>query len=178
LPLSSPPLEENDGSTIFGKVLEQVGAASKASWWKRRGSSTASSSKNVPLDITADLFSMNRIGDLVFAQWIDRLINKSPSDSKNTLSISRINSYADPVPHLPAPWQGFAHFRATEIWIDSDPRTVWSCVQSTEDEVVGDLKERKYEGHSCLSSVPLDKASLLDHAGPFGGVWMGGDECR
>jgi len=121
---------------------------------------------------------MNRVGDLVFAQWVDRLINDRAASTKNTLSISRINSYADPIPHLPAPWQGFSHFRGNEIWIDSDPRTVWSCVQSVDEEVVGDLKERKYEGHSCLSKVPLDKASLLDHAGPFGGIWIGGEECR
>ena len=38
-------------------------------------------------------------------------------------------------------------------------------------------KEQAYEGGSCLDRVPMDKTSLLDHAGPFGGIWIGGDEC-
>ncbi len=187
-PLSSPPMDADYNGSIFDRVLEQVGGRKTYhSWWPSKralaasqkattGRRASSKAQPGPLQINAKLLSMNRIGDLNFAKWIDQLISDHTKAVGSTLSVTRINSYADPIPHLPATWQGFAHFRGSEQWIDSDPRIVWSC-GAGEHSVDAPTQEEAYEGGSCLDRVPMDKTSLLDHAGPFGGTWIGGDEC-
>lgn len=176
---SSPPANY-DAGTVFAKVLDQV---SGRKWWSpaRRSEKTPTGPR--PLEITAKLFSMNRVGDLVFAQWVDSLVGASSSaapSTPSTFSVTRVTSYADPIPHLPATWQGFAHFRSGEVWFDSDPKLAWSCPATIDETGVhaGTPKEARYEAGSCINRVAMDKTSLLDHAGPFGGVWVGGEACR
>ncbi len=177
---SSPPSTYEAG-TVFAKVLNQV---SGRKWWSpvRRAGKTPMGPR--PLEISAKLFSMNRVGDLVFAQWVDSLVAASAearqATTPSTFAVTRVTSYADPIPHLPATWQGFAHFRSGEVWFDSDPKVAWSCPATIDETAVraGTPREVRYEAGSCTNRIAMDKTSLLDHAGPFGGVWVGGDACR
>jgi hypothetical protein len=116
-----------------------------------------------PVGISATLFGSPRVGDEVFAAWVDQLQIESPE-----LRINRITSYADTVAHLPARHLDLVHPSIGEIWVGADPRVAYACRGESEGEA----------SEACSASIPLPKTSLLDHAGPFGGVWIGQSKCR
>lgn len=111
------------------------------------------------VDITASLFGLPRVGDQVFADWVDELVDAPRSQ----LKIRRITSYADTIPHLPERHLDLVHPAIPEIWVGADPRTAYAC---------------KGPEAGCSELIPLPKTSLMDHAGPFAGVWVGASACR
>lgn len=113
--------------------------------------------------VSATLFGAPRVGDEVFAAWVDELQIDSPE-----LRINRVTSYADTIAHLPARHLDLIHPSIGEIWVGADPRVAYACRSETEGE----------ESEVCGASIPLPKTSLLDHAGPFGGIWIGQSKCR
>lgn len=113
--------------------------------------------------IRTTLFGLPRVGNKAFVDWVDTLLINSPGKHQ----INRITSYADTIPHLPAKHLGLAHPSIGEIWIGADPRTAFAC----RSEILGQ------ESEVCAGSVKLGKTSLLDHAGPFSGVWIGRESC-
>lgn len=129
-------------------------------------SSHIASSYSIPLPsvaIATTLFGSPRVGDATFAGWIDDLV----STSGERLTVHRITSYADPVPHLPGRHLEMSHPSTGEVWVGADPRTAFAC-----------RARRGEESGFCAESVEVGRTSLLDHAGPFGGVWIGQSACR
>lgn len=117
-----------------------------------------------PIDIHVTLLGPSRIGNDAFAEWIDTIA------TDDHFHVRRIHSYADPVAHLPASWQGFRHFSTGEHWVDADPRRVWSCPHLPS----GDGAENA----QCTNKIPIQKTSLIDHAGPYGGsVYIDSRKC-
>ncbi|KAK4687629.1 hypothetical protein P7C73_g2501, partial [Tremellales sp. Uapishka_1] len=115
------------------------------------------------IDISTTLFGQPRVGDQAFADWVDEVVSR-----EENFSMNRIVSYADTIPHLPARHLELAHPSMGEIWVGADPRTAYACVA----ESVGE------ESSACSESIPLPSTSLLDHAGPFAGVWIGKNSCQ
>lgn len=116
------------------------------------------------VDIRATLFGLPRVGDQVFADWVDELV----SNQANKLQINRVSSYADTIAHLPARHLDLAHPSIGEFWVGADPRVVYACKSEQEGA----------ESQRCSASIPLGRSSLQDHAGPFGGVRIGANSCR
>jgi hypothetical protein len=116
------------------------------------------------VDIRATLFGLPRVGDQVFADWVDELV----SNPSNKLQINRVSSYADTIAHLPARHLDLAHPSIGEFWVGADPRVVYACKSEHEGA----------ESQRCSASIPLGRSSLQDHAGPFGGVRIGANSCR
>lgn len=114
--------------------------------------------------ISATLFGLPRVGNQAFADWVDELV----SDPTSNLQINRVTSYSDTITHLPEKHLELAHPSIGEIWVGADPRTAYAC----RSEVDGT------ESAECSASIPLDKTSLIDHSGPFGGVWIGSSSCH
>ncbi|KAK8861471.1 hypothetical protein IAR55_002291 [Kwoniella newhampshirensis] len=111
-----------------------------------------------PIDVAATLFGLPRVGDATFSAFVNSL-----SERSTTLRISRITPYADAIPHFPERHHGLVHpASAREIWIGADPRAAYACPLTRSEE----------ESDQCGLSVPLGKTSLLDHLGPYGGVWI------
>ncbi|EIW66807.1 hypothetical protein M231_01426 [Tremella mesenterica] len=113
------------------------------------------------IDITATLFGLPRVGDTVFADWVEDLVE----ETHGKLKIHKITSYADTVVHLPERHMGLVHPPVGEIWVGADPRVAYACRGEGKDRV-------------CSEEMELSKTSLLDHAGPFAGVWIGPGSCR
>lgn len=128
------------------------------------GDAAASYETPLPeIGITATLFGAPRVGDEVFAGWVDTLQIENPD-----FRVNRVTSYADTFAHLPARHLDLVHPSIGEIWVGADPRVAYACRSETEGE----------ESEVCGASIPLAKTSLLDHAGPFGGIWIGESKCR
>ncbi|ORY29504.1 hypothetical protein BCR39DRAFT_169167 [Naematelia encephala] len=117
-----------------------------------------------PISIRTTLFGLPRVGDESFALWVDGLILSSP----DTLQINRITSFADTIPHLPERHLDLAHPSLGEIWIGADPRMGYACRSA----------QLGQESDQCSGGLALQQTSLLDHAGPFGGVWIGKASCQ
>jgi hypothetical protein len=117
-----------------------------------------------PLHIRTTSFSAPRIGDSAFAQWIDDLTSQSDyitSQSSASFRVHRITSYGDAMTHLPEKHLGLSHPTKGEIWIGADPRVAYAC---------------EGEGE-CSQGIELGRTNMLDHAGPFGGIWIGRGRC-
>lgn len=146
------------------------------------------STKELGLELT--LFGLSRVGNADFATWVDEMIGDTASEyareeiqarqvlslgqgitlPHSSLTIRRVSSFADPIVHLPAQWQGFSHFSTGEFWVDGDPERVWKCRRNP--------SVTKGENGECANSIPIEKTILLDHAGPYGAkVWIGGETC-
>ncbi|KAJ7079427.1 alpha/beta-hydrolase [Mycena belliarum] len=95
-------------------------------------------------------FGRPRVGNKIFANWVDSMFG-----DKNTFVVSR----HDPVPHVPLILQGFQH-TSGEVWIKDDTTTL-SCDSQ--------------ENPNCSDSIgPFNAATgVLDHLGPYFGVYMG-----
>lgn len=121
------------------------------------------------MHINTHLFGLPRIGDKGFTAWVDDIVRRhsqgrarrpngtrrvAQDTTATTLALTRVTSYADPVPRLPP----HLHHPASvgELWVGADPRHLYAC-----------------EMTCAASQLPMDKASLLDHAGPYAGVWVG-----
>ena len=100
------------------------------------------------LQIETTLFGLPVIGDQAFADWVE---------SNTTISVQAINSYKDIIPRF-WPHPNLVQPDLEEIWITSDPRIAQRCGK---------------EG--CQMS---GEASLNDHQGPYGGVWIGAETCQ
>lgn len=109
--------------------------------------------------IHTTLFGLPRVGDQAFANLVDRV-------NTGRVDIKRVTSYKDSITHLPETHLGMIHPSKGEIWISSDPRVVYSC------------KTVEGENEACGGSVRLGKSSLMDHQGPYGGVWLGSQSCE
>jgi hypothetical protein len=122
------------------------------------------------VNIRSTLFSSPRVGDEPFAQWIDDLSTpaRHAFTSHSNFQVHRVTSFGDTVTHLPERHLELAHPSRGEIWVGADPRVAFACVANAKGE----------ESEECSAGVKLSKTSLLDHAGPFGGVWIGGAGCR
>ncbi len=117
-----------------------------------------------PVEISATLFSLPRVGDQSFADWMDTLVETS----NRKLRINRVTSFADTIAHLPERHLELAHPSLGEIWVGADPRVAYACRSASLHE----------ESDVCSGSISLPRTSLLDHAGPFGGVWIGPRSCH
>lgn len=116
----------------------------------------------VPISVQSKLFSLPRVGDASFANWIDDLVRSDDS----LYSMFRITSFGDAVPHLPEQHLGLEHPTSGEIWISSDPHVAYACQgQGSNDE-------------ACGMGVSLGKTNVRDGMGPYGGVWVGNQACR
>lgn len=111
------------------------------------------------ISIHTTLFGLPRVGDQAFA----RLVDDSHSDR---LDIKRVTSFKDSITHFPETHLGLVHPSKGEIWVSSDPRTAYSC------------RAVEGENEACGGSVELGKSSLMDHQGPYGGVWVGSQSCQ
>ena len=116
------------------------------------------------VEISATLFGLPRVGDQSFANWVDSMV----LSSLHKVRISRVTSYADTIPHLPERHLELRHPSLGEIWVGADPRIAYACRSAVEHD----------ESDLCSASIPLPKTSLLDHEGPFGGIWIGSRSCR
>ncbi|OCF78071.1 hypothetical protein I204_00006 [Kwoniella mangroviensis CBS 8886] len=105
------------------------------------------------IDIKANLLGLPRIGNSHFAKLIDNHITRN----QPSLQVNRIISYYDTITHLPGRHLGLKHHAKNELWIGPDSRTVYLCTVESKD---------------CSDGVKLSKTSLLDHLGPYGGVWI------
>lgn len=127
--------------------------------------------------IRATLFGSPRVGDVAFARWVDQLqspkgIQKQDKDKneKPNLVIHRITSYADTITHLPARHLQLAHPTQGEIWIGADPRVAYACRPNPSyDELL--------ESAECGGGFELPKTRVMDHSGPYAGVWVGPGHC-
>lgn len=79
---------------------------------------------NIWPDIVVTAFASPRVGNTAFAEWV----NGSP------ITLRRVNSFADPVPHLPERFNGYQH-AGSEIWIGADPSNVYRCEPTLERKV-------------------------------------------
>ncbi|OCF30491.1 hypothetical protein I316_07873 [Kwoniella heveanensis BCC8398] len=122
-----------------------------------------------PIAISATLFGLPRVGDKAFAQLIDALTQASTSSTPahSSLRVHRVTSYADTVAHLPERHLGLSHPSRGEIWIGADPRIGYICVP----------EQQGRESDACSASIALERTSLLDHNGPFAGVWIQPQVC-
>ncbi|WWC99153.1 hypothetical protein V866_006048 [Kwoniella sp. B9012] len=105
------------------------------------------------IDIKANLLGLPRIGNSHFAKLIDNHITRN----QPSLQVNRIISYHDTITHLPGRHFGLTHHAKNELWIGPDPRAAYLCAVDSKD---------------CSDGVKLSKTSLLDHLGPYGGVWI------
>ncbi|WVQ94508.1 hypothetical protein IAU59_001587 [Kwoniella sp. CBS 9459] len=122
-----------------------------------------------PIDISATLFGLPRVGNGPFAGLVDTLIESShfSASSRPSLRIHRVTSYADTIAHLPERHLGLSHPSSGEIWIGADPRIGYICVP----------QQTGQESDACSASISLERTSLLDHNGPFAGVWIQPQAC-
>ena len=121
--------------------------------------SLALSKSSPEMPITSTLFSLPRMGNPAFAAWVD-----DKMDSK--FQVYRVVSYADTIPHVPAEHLGVAHPKKGEVWVGADPRTAYACNSAGSSTAI------------CSASVAFSRTSLVDHNGPFGGIWIqDGTEC-
>ncbi|WVF67117.1 hypothetical protein IAT40_001862 [Kwoniella sp. CBS 6097] len=122
-----------------------------------------------PIDISATLFGLPRVGDRPFAELVDALVaTPSPSaTAHSSLRVHRVTSYADTIAHLPERHLGLSHPSKGEVWIGADPRIGYICVP----------QQGGQESDACSASIALERTSLLDHNGPFAGVWIQPQAC-
>ena len=140
--------------TSLALKLETTGAASDA--YTARLNET---------NIRATLFGLPRVGDEVFASWVDEMV-KPPVKGKGGFEVIRVASYADAITHLPGPHHSLEHPNLGEVWVGADPRIAYACR-----DAVGESQE-------CSNSVDVGRATLMDHAGPYAGVTIGAAHCR
>ncbi|KAG8923676.1 hypothetical protein FRC02_010979, partial [Tulasnella sp. 418] len=106
------------------------------------------------VDVKSVIYGAPRVGNPAFASYL------------TGKSITRINHDSDPVPILPGRGLGFAHTNG-EIHINDD-RT-WNTCDGQDNT-----------DHRCSTGhVPsLLLANVIDHFGPYNGVWMGTTFCE
>lgn len=112
---------------------------------------------DIPIETT--LFGLPRVGDAAFADWVDSI-------NGDRLTVNRITSFRDTIPHLPRKHFGLVHPSKGEIWIGSDPRQAYMCDGDKRDDA------------SCGARIALGRTVLNDHQGPYGGVWIGTQSCQ
>ena len=113
--------------------------------------------------IGVTLFGLPRVGDHHFASYVDSTV----LSSQGKLRFNRVTSFGDTIARLPDRHLDLVHPTIGEIWVDADPRMVYAC-----------KGEPGMESDQCSASIRLPKTSLLDHFGPFGGVWVGQEVCE
>ncbi|WWC87751.1 uncharacterized protein L201_002643 [Kwoniella dendrophila CBS 6074] len=129
------------------------------------------------VDINVNLFGLPRVGDIHFASLVDEMLRSTSKtrrpkkDHQSTLQINRITSYFDTITHLPERNLGLSHHTNDEYWIGPNPHLGYFCKSN----MWSSSDNMKYE--DCSNSVKLGKSSLLDHLGPYGGVWID-SECQ
>ncbi|WVW80015.1 hypothetical protein I302_101988 [Kwoniella bestiolae CBS 10118] len=111
------------------------------------------------IEITANLLGMPRIGNTHFAHLVDQFTQHHGKRNHPSLRFNRIISYFDTIAHLPERHLGLEHHSNNEFWIGPDPRVVYWCKSPVGRE-------------ECSEGVKLGKTSLMDHLGPYGGVWL------
>ncbi|WWC60166.1 uncharacterized protein I303_102731 [Kwoniella dejecticola CBS 10117] len=125
---------------------------------------SSSSRERNKVEITARLFGVPRIGNRYFGDLVKNLIDHEERDgARSILKVDRITSYFDTIVHLPEQHLGLVHHSNDEIWVGPDPNFVYYCKTP---------KEARAGKGECSNQVHLGRTTLMDHLGPYGGVWV------
>ncbi|KZS94077.1 alpha beta-hydrolase [Sistotremastrum niveocremeum HHB9708] len=115
---------------------------------------------NLPSNIAIKLvaFGLPRVGNPAFASWVDSHIS----------DVTHINNVLDPIPIVPGRFLGFQHPHG-EVHIVTDSALDWVSCPGDDDAT---------DSQCTIASVPnILESDILDHLGPYNGVYIGTLSC-